>query len=281
MDSASLIPFLIVVALSLALIVWLAGGPIFKERRRRRLREQPFPAAWRRILRKHVPAVQRLPADLQLRLKADMQVLLAEKPIIGCAGLKVRDDMRVVIAALACFPLLGARRGYYPKLQQILLYPGAFAVERVQAGPAGLQMAPQRQALTGESWVQGQVVLSWRDVLAGAADPQDGHNVVIHEFAHQLDQLKGFANGAPPLHSTPAYRRWSAVMRAEFNALRHRLASGQPLGLMDAYAATDAAEFFACSSELFFERGPELAQQHPALYKQLSRYYRVDPISWS
>jgi len=153
---------------------------------------------------------------------------------------------------------------------------------------AGVQME-QRRALAGESWVQGQVLLSWQDVLNGAADPNDGHNVVVHEFAHQLDQVKGFANGAPPLSTALAYRSWSGVMQAEFKALRARLAqverdAAQGLatapGLIDPYAATDPAEFFAVCSEVFFERPVELSQQHPALYQQLSRYYRLNPLSW-
>ncbi|MCV2368595.1 M90 family metallopeptidase [Roseateles oligotrophus] len=273
------LPLLLTIAFGLGLIAWLAGGPLLQRRRRQKLREQPFPQAWRRILRRRVPLVQRLPADLQLRLKQDIQVFLAEKPILGCGGLTVTDEMRVSIAAQACLPLLGARRGYYPQLKQILLYPGAFVVDRPVNQAGGVQME-QRRALAGESWVQGQVLLSWSDVQAGAADPEDGHNVVIHEFAHQLDQAKGHANGAPQLASKQAYRQWSTVMQNEYDALRARLAMGEA-GLIDAYGATDPAEFFAVSSELFFERPLDLAQQHPALYGLLRDYYRINPLNWN
>lgn len=272
------LPPLIVLGLGLLLALWFATAPLLLARRRAALRRQPFPQAWRRILRRRVPYAQKLPADLQLRLKQDIQVFLAEKPIIGCAGLVVTDDMRVAIAAQACLPLLGARRGYYPALKQILLYPGAFVVDRPHASPGGVQ-SEQRRALAGESWAQGQVLLSWQDVMQGAADPDDGHNVVIHEFAHQLDQAKGYANGAPLLASTSAYALWSRVMGNEFDALQRRVARGED-GLIDAYGATDPAEFFAVTSELFFERPLALAHAHPALYEQLSRYYRLQPLSW-
>lgn len=274
----SLLVLLTAITLALGLAVWLGAAPLLQHRRRNRLRRQPFPQVWRRILRRRVPLVQRLPADLQLRLKQDIQVFLAEKPIIGCAGLTVTDEMRVTLAAQACLPLLGARRGYYPSLKQILLYPGAFVVDRPHTGMAGVQ-SEQRRALAGESWAQGQVLLSWRDVLNGAADPADGHNVVIHEFAHQLDQAKGFANGAPALATRAAYARWSRVMQNEFNALHARLAHGED-GVIDAYGATDPAEFFAVTSELFFERPLALAHAHPMLYEQLSAYYRLQPLSW-
>lgn len=280
-SSTSALTLLLTLAAALGLMVWLMAAPWLQRRRRARLRAQAFPQAWRRILRRRFPLLQRLPTDLQLRLKQEMQVFLAEKPIIGCGGLEVSDEMRVTIAAQACLPLLGARRGYYPQLKQILLYPGAFVVDRLHQAPglAEVQME-QRRALAGESWVQGQVLLSWQDVLAGAMDPSDGRNVVIHEFAHQLDQAKGYANGAPLLGSTAAYRRWSRVMQNEFDALRQRLAWGEQDGLIDAYGATDPAEFFAVTSELFFERPGELAQAHPALYGQLSSFYKLNPLSW-
>jgi len=277
-----LLALLIVTGLGLLLAAWFAGQPWLARRRRARIARQPFPPAWRRLLRRRVPMVQRLPADLQMRLKGMIQVFLAEKPIIGCAGLVVTDEMRVTIAAQACLPLLGAARGFYPELKQILLYPGAFVVDRPTTAAAGVQME-QRRALAGESWAQGQVLLSWQDVMKGGDDPDDGHNVVIHEFAHQLDQAKGFANGAPLLGSRAAYQRWSRVMQHEFDALRARVARAEPgegPGLIDAYGATDPAEFFAVASEVFFERPAELAHAHPALYGELSRYYRLNPLSW-
>jgi Mlc titration factor MtfA (ptsG expression regulator) len=269
---------LIVCGLALALIAGLLALPLLRERRRARLARQPFPQAWRTVLRRRVPLVARLPADLQLRLKQLMLIFLAEKPIIGCAGLQVSDEMRVTIAAQACLPLLGDARGFYPRLRQVLLYPGAFVVDRLAQGAGGVQRE-ERRLLSGESWSQGQVVLSWQDVLEGAADPGDGRNVVIHEFAHQLDQVKGHADGAPPQRDAQARRRWSTVMQAEFQALQARSARGEP-GLLSDYGATEPAEFFAVASEVFFEQPLQLAAAHPALYRELAAFYKVHPFSW-
>jgi len=274
----------LIALVTLVLLGWQLGQPLVRRWRRARLAARPFPAAWRRALREQVPLVARLPADLQLRLKALIQVFLAETPVIGCAGLEVGDAMRVSIAAQACLPLLGRRRAVslgrlYPRLRQVLLYPGSFVVDRPVELAGGVQMA-QRRRLAGESWSQGQVLLSWEDVRAGAADPRDGRNVVIHEFAHQLDQAKGRANGAPVLRDRAAHRRWARAMQAAFDALRVRLARGEVDGLIDAYGATEPAEFFAVVSELFFERATELAAAEPALYEELRRYYALDPRAW-
>jgi len=269
--------FLIFSSLALVLVLWLLARPRLVERRRARLRSQPFPAQWRPVLQQ-LPYVRRLPADLQLQLKAHILVFLAEKPFIACGNLVLTDAMRVSIAAQACLLLLNRDTGYFPNLRQILIYPGPFVVDRVQQAGAGV-LHDLRQVLSGESWSQGQVVLSWQDVENGAADPTDGRNVVIHEFAHQLDQESGQANGAPTLRSRSYYKNWSQVFGQEFDALQQRVESGHG-GLLSDYGAVNPGEFFAVASEAFFEQSARLADEHPALFDQLRRYYCVDPLSW-
>ncbi|WP_310737808.1 M90 family metallopeptidase [Ideonella paludis] len=269
----------LLLVLTLLALGWLLREPLAQAWRRRRLAQQPFPAAWRAVLRQHWPYFRRMPADLQLQLKKRMQVFLAEKPIIGCGGLEVTDEMRVLIAAQACLLLLNRSQSRFDGVRQILLYPGAFWVQRPVTQDGGVQHE-QRRALSGESWVQGQVILSWDDVLRGAADAGDGQNVVIHEFAHQLDQAKGAATGLPADISRWQRARWAAVMSGEYAAHQQRAAAGQ-VSLLSDYAVTDPAEFFAVASEVFFEQAEALSQQHPALYEQLSRYYRLNLLSWS
>ena len=264
--------------LGLLVGAWLWGPAVVAGLRRARVRRQPFPKAWREILRRRMPAFARLPADVQLQLKKHAQVLLAEKPFIGCAGLAVTDEMRVLVAVQAALLLLNRRAGYFSNLRQVLIYPGAFVVARESADGSGLTH-DTRRVLAGESWQQGQVLLSWDDVLAGAADPQDGHNVVLHEFAHQLDEESGPANGAPWLGGREHRARWARVMNAEFAQLQQRLSHGEP-ALIGSYAASAPAEFFAVTTEIFFERPAELAQLHPALYRELQQFYRVDPLHW-
>ena len=137
----------------------------------------------------------------------------------------------------------------------------------------------QRQVLSGESWQQGQVILSWQDTVADADVHDDGRNVVIHEFAHQLDQENGPANGAPILARAEHYQSWSKTLQREFHTLQQQTALGHR-SLLNPYGATNPAEFFAVVSEVFFEQPHALAEQHPALYAEFSRYYRLDPLSW-
>ncbi len=271
-------PLLLLGLLGLLALSLLLLPPWWRRRRRDQVMQTPFPAAWRSLLRREWPLYRRLTPPQQHRLQRLIQVFLAEKPFIGCAGLKVSTAMKVLVAAQACLPLLGHARGVYPQLSQVLLYPAAFAVQRVHDLGAGVQME-QRRWLSGESWQQGQVILSWQDVLAGARDPEDGRNVVIHEFAHQLDQAKGRANGAPLLGSREAHAHWAEVMQQEYQALQQALAQGLPT-LLDPYAATDEAEFFAVASESFFEQGEQMARLHPRLYALLADYYGLQPRHW-
>lgn len=269
---------LFIAGTALLVIAWLLAQPVLRRRRRRLLREHPFPAAWRAILQRNVPQFRRLPADLQLQLKKHIQVFLAEKHFTGCDGQQITDEVRVTIAAQACLLLLNQPTHYFPKLRQVLVYPGAFVVERLRPEPSGV-LQDTRQALSGESWTHGQVILSWQDALEGAAIADDGRNVVIHEFAHQLDQDKGYANGAPWLPARSRYASWSRVLGEEFRRLQERSATGEPT-LMSAYGASDPAEFFAVASEVFFEQPQHLAEQHPELYAELAGFYRVDPRGW-
>lgn len=271
-------PLLILTILTVLIIGFVVGQPYWRRLQRQRIKAQPFPEAWRRILKRRMPYFRALPTDLQLQLKKHIQVFIAEKDFIGCDGLTVTDEMRVTIAAQACLLLLNRPDHYYPKLRSILIYPAAFIVNSTQPDAAGL-VSKQRRVLSGESWGQGRVILSWQDTLAGAADPGDGHNVVIHEFAHQLDQENGSAQGAPVLSRSADYQQWSSVMQQAFEQLQRQLALGQHV-LVDPYAATNPAEFFAVLSEVFFEQAEALAQLHPELYQQLSRFYRLDPLSW-
>jgi Mlc titration factor MtfA (ptsG expression regulator) len=274
---SALVPLGIVIGILLAAGAALFAPTFGRVWRRQRIASRPFPAAWRDIVRRRVPLARELPPDQQLRLKKHIQVLLAEVPFIGCAGLEVDDEIRVTIAAQAAFLLLG-RGGSFSNLREVLVYPGHFVVPRSELGAGGV-VHEARDVLAGQSWQRGQVIVAWDAVVDGAFDPHDGVNVVLHEFAHQLDQDTGPANGAPYVGRGAIQRGWARVMNREFDALRARLAGDEPT-LIERYAATNPAEFFAVTTELFFEKPGALVSERPELYEQLKRCYRLDPASW-
>jgi Mlc titration factor MtfA (ptsG expression regulator) len=158
------------------------------------------------------------------------------------------------------------------------VYPGAFLVPRKQVDAGGV-VTETRQDLLGESWGDGRVILSWDHVRRAGHDPQGAQNVVLHEFAHQLDSESGSTNGAPLLGSAERYRRWSETLARDFELLRRDTYWGQR-DVLDPYGASSPAEFFAVATESFFEQPHALAVRHPALYAEFERYFRVDPRDW-
>jgi len=271
-------PIFLTVFICVVLIGYSAGKPYWREYQRNKIRNIPFKKEWRKILQQRVPYFRKMPADLQLQLKQHIQVFLAEKNFEGCNGVKITDEIRITVAAQACLLLLNRKTDYYPKLKTILIYPSAFVKAQKSMNAEGLQYTKE-VVLAGESWEIGKVVLSWQDTVDGADIPDDGHNVVIHEFAHQLDQEDGKANGAPILGKGQSYTCWADVFLQQFTLLQKKARRGVP-SLFDYYGATNPAEFFAVASEVFFEQSEQFSNEFPELYKQLTQYYHVDPVHW-
>lgn len=247
----------------------------FKARRRRRLRTRRLPDAWRRILARNVPVYAGLPDEDRRELEGHVQVLLAEKAFEGAGGLEITDEIRVTIAGHACLLLLHRDTDYYPALRSVVVYPTTYWARSVRGLGPGL-VAEGDEPRAGESWHTGAVVLSWDEALATALDLDDGRNVILHEFAHQLDQEDRAADGAPILDRPGAYATWARVLGEEYARLRRESDEGRTT-VLDAYGGTDPAEFFAVATEAFFERPRALKHRHPELYAELERFYRQDP----
>jgi MtfA peptidase len=248
-----------------------------KRRRREQLRSEPFPDEWDAILRRNVPLYDRLDDADRAELQGHVRVFLAEKHFEGCGGLELTDEIRLTIAAQACLLLLHRETDIYRRLVTILVYPSAYVARSVQSLGGGLVLEGEQGRL-GEAWGSGSgvVVLSWDDVRTGASDARDGHNVVLHEFAHQLDQEDGAADGAPILEHRSRYVTWARVLGAEYEELRRASSAGKR-SVLDDYGATEPAEFFAVATECFFEKPAQMKRKHPALYDELKDYYHQDP----
>lgn len=267
----SLLAALVVVVLATVVIFVLPGW------RRRRTLATPFPAAWDALLARRLEPYAGLAPAERSQLQDLVRLFLANKRFHGCGGVDVTEEMRVCIAAQACLLLLNRDTRVFPGLQHILVYPGAFVREGEEWHEDGT-VSEVSSELLGESWDAGKVILSWEDVDRDLNEFGDGFNVVLHEFAHQLDSEGGTENGTPPLPSAEG-AEWTRVMTREFETLAAAAERGEET-LLDPYGASAPAEFFAVITETFFELPEQLRERHPELFALLQRYYRVDPAAW-
>jgi len=251
-----------------------------KHRRREKLRAEPVPPAWLAIIERNVGIFKRLPPADRSELLGDVQVFLAEKHFEGAGGLELTDEIRITIAAEACILLLHRDTDFYPNLTSIIVYPTAYVAGRSAPIGGGIWEEGEQGRFGETGQNLGALVLAWDEAKRGAQLPSDGANVVLHEFAHQLDFEDGVTDGTPALATHAAYAAWARVMSAEFEALRNADDDGAPT-LLDKYGATNHAEFFAVITEAFFERPRALRARHPELYAELEQFYEQDPEKYS
>jgi hypothetical protein len=263
--------------LILALVLFFTVPPALRRSRRARLLAEPFPHGYVEILERNVPLYGCMPQELQRQLRGRIIVFLNEKAFVGCGGLEITDEMKVTIAAHACFLILNRDTNYFPGFSTILVYPDTYLVDEVVYD--GEVATEGQDARSGESWHLGPVVLSWQDVQESLADNSYGYNVVMHEFAHKLDEENGDVDGVPALAESSHYREWADVLTRAYGASRHTGASRQNQ-VLDEYAYTAPEEFFAVATESFFEKPSQMKDELPELYGQLRRFYCVDPAAW-
>ncbi len=256
-------------------VFWLLLRWKLRRERRCRLFREPVPEHWGIYLRRNLRFYSALPEEEKVRLKGLIKVFLDEKNFEGCGGIEMSDEIKVSIAGQACLLVLRHDRlDLYPGLRTVLVYPSAYRA-RDDSGPVS-----SVQGRLGESWNFGVVVLSWSDSLSGGLNDRDGHNVVMHEFAHQLDQENGASDGTPVFPGTDsAYREWGRILGREFKELKS-LVEKHKRDVIDDYGATSPAEFFAVATETFFEKPNRMSSDHPELFEELKEYFRLDPLQW-
>jgi len=211
--------------------------------------------------------------DERARLKQRVILFLAEKPINGAGNLNIDNGARLTIAIQACMLILNLDLDWYKSWTEVILYPGEFVARREEVDEAGVVHTVE-ESMSGESWEHGTVVLSWADVRQ--AGKEDGYNVVIHEFAHQIDMLNGEANGFPPLHQSMSRAQWASAFSSAYEHFCKRIDDWEDT-VIDEYAAENPGEFFAVISEAFFEIPLAVRNEYPDVYAQLVLFYRQDP----
>src|SRR5262249_37923088 len=233
-----------------------------------------FPDAWRAFLKSNVFHYHLLNRIERRRLRSEVGTFIAGKDWEGCSGLSVTDEMKVTIAGQACLMLLGQEHDGFGRTRTILVYPSAFRIEDELWQAEG--WAPVGAG--GQAIQAGPVILAWDQALAEGRDPSAGSNLVIHEFAHQLDFMDGYAEGTLDLPAEHA-ARWQQVLTTEYDRLLGDVRRGRDTFLGD-YAASNKTEFFATASERFFTQPSKLQHFHPELYRMLTVVYAVNPATW-
>ncbi|MGB5323932.1 MAG: M90 family metallopeptidase [Pseudomonadales bacterium] len=268
---------LVIAAIVASLVAGKFLRTYYRRARRERAYRKPFEREWEFILARRVPLYRRLPEDLRDALHQRINYFLLDKKIIGRGGQAIDDDVRVTIAGQACLLVMAEPGEIFPGFKTILVYPDTFFSDQhhVEHGV----VTRHREHRAGESWHRGPVILSWGDVLRGGDDADDGFNVVLHEFAHKLDEQNFASNGQPLLRESHAYAEWVEVLSREYREFLERV-ERRSNSVLDAYGATSPPEFFAVATESFFEKPLAMREHLPDLYRQMLRFYQLDPASW-
>ncbi|WP_171122192.1 MULTISPECIES: zinc-dependent peptidase [unclassified Ruegeria] len=264
-----------------ALVLLIAGFFTYRHwartQERKALLSTPLTPEQRAIIEAQVPLVRRLPPDLRVGLDGKVNLFLNQVRFFGCDGLEVTEEMRLAIAAQACLLIINNTL-WYDHLTTILIYPNAFKSR--QRRHDGYVVSEKEIIRTGESWDRGPVILSWSHSRQGALDDHDGQNVVLHEFAHQIDDLSGGTNGVPILSEGQTFAEWERAFLAAYDAHVQSVEKGRHTAI-DPYGAVGHEEFFAVSVEVFFERPRALKSEAPGIYEQLAKLFRLDPVTWN
>lgn len=251
-----------------------------KKQREKRLEllQQKFPDEWVKIIKEKVYLYNKMPVKLKTSLHNYIKIFLIEKNFVGEEGLEINDEIKLTIASQACLLLLHNRGNYFPYLKSIHVYPNVIILNK--------NHAKKQKTLLGQSSVgnksghDGKILLSWYDVELESKIPSLGSNVVLHEFAHQLDQEFGSATGIPRLKNLQENLQWREILIKDYKQLCEDLDLKKET-VFDRYGATNQVEFFAVATETFFTKSQEMSLKHPLLYQQLKNYYKLDPCEWN
>ena len=249
----------------------------------RSLRKHKIPLTlWHQSIAQ-MPLITRYRGREKMSLRLLASEVLRQKKIIAVQGLKLTDEMRVVIATQVAILLFGledpdtdARLNWIHNWNQILVYPSAFHNGRPTVFNAQGLLQSWAGFESGETHYQGGIIIDWSDDQPHPLHKQ-ASQVLLHEMAHKLDMLDGDINGHPPLHSNMSHQAWYEAFETAFETLSLQLEQGRFTGF-NPYAATHPAEFFSVSTEYFFEAPELLNRLFPKVYQQLTLFYRQNPL---
>ncbi len=237
----------------------------------KRIEKMKFPVKYEEILQ-NIPHFNRLPDVLKQKIRKSILLFTETKEFRGIE-IDIDDQIKVVIAFYACLLKL-FKDDCYEELHTIIVYPNEIFTQIVEN--SGGITKKEEVVLEGES-IGGTVVVVWSEAKKEAYHPKN-HNVIVHEFAHEIDYEDGAIDGIPPVEFSK-YRQWTDVMFGEYDKLKEKIQKGRYLEkyrLIGSYAAKNEAEFFAVTSELFFEKPLSLKKHFPDVYNELKDFYGFD-----
>lgn len=243
--------------------------------KRKKMDRHPFPVEWKKVLAGRIPQYPKMPSTQQQELERLVRYFMAEKNFEGCGGMELHESQKLIIAAMACIPLIGGVSDLYPYLRSVLVYPTTYAAPYSDSGVDGV-VTEGVESRSGESWDQGVLVFAWDEVAYDLRHPHDGSNIVFHECAHQLDYewgatLEDFSwqnrTGAPGLATT---------LKSSYDRLLQRMDQNRPV-FVDDYAATNIHEFFAVMTETWLERSDRVRRHWPEVDRVLRDFYNLNP----
>jgi Mlc titration factor MtfA (ptsG expression regulator) len=249
-----------------------------RDRRRKKLLDDPFPVWWESILKRNVGHYLRVSPAEQAAMRDVTRILVAEKKWVGCNGMQITEEVKVTIAAQASIPILAADHDYYARVQSVLVYPTEFRTPNPEDDYEDDELSDT--VLDGQAWYRGPVIVSWKEAVEEGRDPECGQNVVIHEFVHQIDYLDYDANGAPPIKDRDLARRWQATMSVAYKEHTAELDRGERETFFSEHAGDSETEFFADAAEAFFCSPAGLKEECPDVYAVFAEYFRLDPVRW-
>ena len=252
-------------------LLWKSVGYFRRIWLYKKVKTMPFPKHYETMLH-NIHQYQPLTPTQKEKLHFLILLFISEKKFVSAKDMNLTDEVKVIITFYACLMRLGFELGEKDNVSTIIVYPEHFIVDDSHMSD-GIHHT-RASVLEGQS-ANGTVVISWQDIEEDIAE-KNKENVIIHEFAHELDFEDGLADGTPPLENSN-YKRWSEVFSKAFDTLHNdaqRNEDSEGLNLLGDYALTNEAEFFAVCSERFFETPKELKRYLPDVYEELRDFYK-------
>lgn len=224
---------------------------------------KPIEPHYKRILEKYFTYYTHLTPQLKGVFERRVSLFVRAKEFYGQDGVKVTDEMRVLIAATGVQITFGFKFFQLPRFTKVFIYPKEYYSEITQ------------KKHKGEVHPFGKVIkLSWNNFLKGFENPNDGINLGLHEMTHAMSLENSFSsNGVSSFINPSAFRVWKKFATNEIETIRTTNKS-----IFRKYAATNLEEFLAVSVEAFFEQTIEFYEYNPMLYKATCNLLGQDPL---